>query len=134
MRSVGLFIVDGIDQVELLLNPVNLPFVAVTGDDHERLESIVSRAMVLEAVQNDHPELGQRAVHSDGSASFGEYVIRTARRYSLFSGDQPLLTGTVVHRVIRAFSENFHPKTIVVPHYRAELSLGKSCSLWFSLV
>ena len=35
-----------------------LPFVAVTGDDHEKLEPIVTN-YGFEAIRNDHPELGQ---------------------------------------------------------------------------
>ena len=49
-------------------------------------------------------------------------------------GDQPLLTSAVVHEVIRAFSENFHPKTIVVPHYGTNYHSGNPVlfgSHWF---
>ena len=35
-----------------------LPFVAVTGDDQEKLEPIVT-SYGFEAIRNDHPELGQ---------------------------------------------------------------------------
>ena len=35
-----------------------LPFVAVTGDDHEKLEPIVT-SYGFEAIRNEHPQLGQ---------------------------------------------------------------------------
>ena len=44
-------------------------------------------------------------------------------------GDQPLLTSAVVHEVISAFSENFHSKTIVVPHYGENYQSGIPFSL-----
>lgn len=49
-------------------------------------------------------------------------------------GDQPLLTNTVVHEVISAFSENFHQKAIVVPHYGENYQSGNPVlfgSHWF---
>ena len=75
--------VDGVDRWTSTVS-CKPPFVAVTGDDHEKLEPIVTN-YGFEAIRNDHPELGQGVIHSDGSTSFDEYVILTARRYSLFS-------------------------------------------------
>ena len=37
-------------------------------------------------------------------------------------------------RSISAFSENFHSKTIVVPHYGENYQSGNPVLLWFSLV
>ena len=80
---MGLFNVDGVDQVASLMS-CKLPFVAVTGDDHEKLEPIVT-SYGFEAIRNDHPELGQGVSIAMGVRHLIEYVIHTARRYSLFS-------------------------------------------------
>ena len=105
-----------------------LPFVAVTGDDHEKLEPIVTN-YGFEAIRNDHPELGQGV-----SIAMGVRHLMNTSPIPLDSilcsvGDQPLLTSAVVHEVIRAFNENFHPETIVVPHYGANYHSGNPFSL-----
>lgn len=92
--------------------------MAVTGDDHEKLEPIVT-SYGFEAIRNDHPELGQGV-----SIAMGVRHLMNTSSIPLDGilcsvGDQPLLTSAVVHEVIRAFNENFHPKIIVVPHYGA---------------
>ena len=86
-----------------------LPFVAVTGDDHEKLEPIVTN-YGFEAIRNDHPELGQGV-----SIAMGVRHLMNTSSIPLDGilcsvGDQPLLTSAVVHEVIRAFNENFHRK------------------------
>ena len=93
-----------------------LPFVAVTGDDHEKLEPIVT-SYGFEAIRNEHPQLGQGVSIAMGVRHLVETSPIPLDGILCSVGDQPLLTSAVVHEVISAFSEKFHSKTIVVPHY-----------------
>lgn len=111
-----------------------LPFVAVTGTEHKRLEPIVTR-YGFEAVQNPHPEHGQGS-----SIAMGVHHLIEASPIPLDGilcsvADQPLLTDGVVHQIMQAFSDNFHPKTIVVPHYGVNYESGNPVlfgSHWFT--
>lgn len=110
-----------------------LPFVAVTGDDHEKLEPIVTK-YGFEAIRNEHPDLGQGASIAMGVRHLVETSPLPLDGILCSVGDQPLLTSTVVHEVIGTFSENFHSKTIVVPHYGANYQSGNPVlfgSHWF---
>ena len=110
-----------------------LPFVAVTGDDHEKLEPIVTK-YGFEAIRNEHPDLGQGASIAMGVRHLVETSPLSLDGILCSVGDQPLLTSTVVHEVISTFSENFHSKTIVVPHYGANYQSGNPVlfgSHWF---
>lgn len=109
------------------------PFVAVTGDDHEKLEPIVTK-YGFEAIRNEHPDLGQGASIAMGVRHLVETSPLSLDGILCSVGDQPLLTSTVVHEVISTFSENFHSKTIVVPHYGANYQSGNPVlfgSHWF---
>lgn len=120
------------DSVELT-ESCKLPFVAVTGDDHERLEPIVTR-YGFEVVQNEHPNRGQGLSIAIGVRHLVENSPIPLDGILCSVGDQPLLTGNVVHQVISAFSDNFHSKTIVVPHYGANYQSGNPVlfgSHWF---
>ena len=103
------------DSVELT-ESCKLPFVAVTGDNHERLEPIVT-SYGFEVVQNEHPNRGQGLSIAIGVRHLVENSPIPLDGILCSVGDQPLLTGNVVHQIISAFSDNFHSKTIVVPHY-----------------
>lgn len=110
-----------------------LPFVAVTGDDHEKLEPIVTK-YGFEAIRNEHPDLGQGASIAMGVRHLVETSPLSLDGILCSVGDQPLLMSTVVHEVISTFSENFHSKTIVVPHYGANYQSGNPVlfgSHWF---
>ena len=110
-----------------------LPFVAVTGDDHEKLEPIVTK-YGFEAIRNEHPDLGQGASIAMGVRHLVETSPLPLDGILCSVGDQPLLTSTVIHEVISTFSENFHSKTIVVPHYGANYQSGNPVlfgSHWF---
>lgn len=110
-----------------------LPFVAVTGDDHEKLEPIVTK-YGFEAIRNEYPDLGQGASIAMGVRHLVETSPLPLDGILCSVGDQPLLTSTVVHEVISTFSENFHSKTIVVPHYGANYQSGNPVlfgSHWF---
>ena len=110
-----------------------LPFVAVTGDDHEKLEPIVT-SYGFEAIRNEHPQLGQGVSIAMGVRHLVETSPIPLDGILCSVGDQPLLTNAVVHEVISAFSENFHSKTIVVPHYGENYQSGNPVlfgSYWF---
>ena len=61
-----------------------LPFVAVTGDDHEKLEPIVT-SYGFEAIRNEHPQLGQGVSIAMGVRHLVETIAHTVRWYSLLS-------------------------------------------------
>ena len=110
-----------------------LPFVAVTGDDHEKLEPIVT-SYGFEVVRNEHPGRGQGLSIAIGVRHLVEKSPIPLDGILCSVGDQPLLTGNVVRQVISAFSDNFHSKTIVVPHYGANYQSGNPVlfgSHWF---
>nr|WP_252894130.1 NTP transferase domain-containing protein [Veillonella denticariosi] len=112
---------SGWDGVDILpLTDCKRPFVAITGDDHDKLAPIVSR-YGFEAIQNTRPEQGGQGV----SIAMGvRHLLDLTPIPPLdgilcsVGGDQPLLTGgPVVGQIIEAFEEYADPKTIVVPHY-----------------
>ena len=110
-----------------------LPFVAVTGNDHEKLEPIIT-SYGFDVVRNEHPEHGQGLSIAIGVRYLVENSPIPLDGILCSVGDQPLLTGNVVHQVISAFSENFHSKTIIVPHYGANCQSGNPVlfgSHWF---
>lgn len=113
-----------------------LPFVAVTGDDHEKLEPIVTK-YGFEAIHNEHPELGQGVSIAIGVRHLVETSPIPLDGILCSVGDQPLLTSTVIHEVISTFSENFHSKTIVVPLYGPNYQSGNPVlfgSHWFNFL
>ena len=85
-------------------------------------------------VQNEHPNRGQGLSIAIGVRHLVENSPIPLDGILCSVGDQPLLTGNVVHQIISAFSDNFHSKTIVVPHYGANYQSGNPVlfgSHWF---
>ena len=106
----------------------------VTGDDHERLKPIVT-SYGFEVVQNEYPNRGQGLSIAIGVHHLVENSPIPLDGIPLFCrGSTTIDWGMLCHQVISAFSDNFHSKTIVVPHYGANYQSGKSCSIWFTLV
>lgn len=126
---------SGWDRVDILpLTDCKRPFVAITGDDHDKLASIVSR-YGFEAIQNTRPEQGQGVSIAIGVRHLLDLTPIPLDGILCSVGDQPLLTGPVVGQIIEAFEEHADPKTIVVPHYGAEYRSGNPVlfgSHWFS--
>ncbi|PQL21093.1 nucleotidyltransferase family protein [Veillonella denticariosi JCM 15641] len=126
---------SGWDGVDILpLTDCKRPFVAITGDDHDKLAPIVSR-YGFEAIQNTRPEQGQGVSIAMGVRHLLDLTPIPLDGILCSVGDQPLLTGPVVGQIIEAFEEYADPKTIVVPHYGAAYRSGNPVlfgSYWFS--
>ncbi len=99
----------------------------------KKLEPIVT-SYGFEAIRNEHPQLGQGVSIAMGVRHLVETSLIPLDGILCSVGDQPLLMSAVVHEVISAFSENFHSKTIIVPHYGANCQSGNPVlfgSHWF---
>lgn len=110
------------------------PFVAITGDDHDKLAPIVSR-YGFEAIRNTRPEQGQGVSIAMGVRHLLDSTLMAFDGILCSVGDQPLLTGTVVRQIIEVFEESADSKRIVVPHYGAAYRSGNPVlfgSYWFS--